>query len=492
MSNKTDSKNDNDNSDDDSYDNECVIDDILKTEEVINAQDSLDKISLSKGQYDPQKFIKDKIFSLEGIERRKELFHLNLIHYDENMKNSENIDYYKRFKLNVVGGFHAIDNFEIFKKYMEKMKNNPNKIHYILVTSGSASEKIMKYCHDFEFIKEIIIFCGYLNKYKKMYDINTEMGKKFYKLKLISANYTQVENYLSKIKFDDSEIAYYKQLTFTPIISYFEYEKCYFSIHRLISYFFDEKWGTPKYTNECITKITNCLNKIQDIKKEDKDLINGTVTKLTKSNNFGLDVVKSYTEEGVYRILNKIMRDIGKGYIDLVYFFGPYDYGFFKYLYDNPNKGINSDITLERNIALNELDYYVYTLSEGEIICFPSFTSTSTISNNPFSPNPVALKLNGIDPNTCKFVKMIFHYYYKKGTVSPGIDVDDISSCKGEKEVLLLPFTFVKFNKINKKDERHFEFDFTIINQSKYLEFILKNSDIDSIKKKIHNLINFN
>ena len=116
MSNKTDSKNDNDNSDDDSYDNECVIDDILKTEEVINAQDSLDKISLSKGQYDPQKFIKDKIFSLEGIERRKELFHLNLIHYDENMKNSENIDYYKRFKLNVVGGFHATDNFEIFGK----------------------------------------------------------------------------------------------------------------------------------------------------------------------------------------------------------------------------------------------------------------------------------------------------------------------------------------------------------------------------------------
>ena len=492
MSNKTDSKNDNDNSDDDSYDNECVIDDILKTEEVINAQDSLDKISLSKGQYDPQKFIKDKIFSLEGIERRKELFHLNLIHYDENMKNSENIDYYKRFKLNVVGGFHAIDNFEIFKKFMEKMKNNQNKIHYILITSGSASEKIMKYCHDFEFIKEIIIFCGYLNKYKKMYDINTEMGKKFYKLKLISANYTQVENYLSKIKFDDSEIAYYKQLTFTPIICYFEYEKCYFSIHRLISYFFDEEWNTPKYTEECLTKIKKCIEKISDIQEKDKSLIKSTVKKLKQSNNFGEDCVKTYTAEGVYKILNKVMRDIGRGYIDLVYFFGPYDYGFFKYLHDNTNKGINSDITLERNIALNELDYYVYTLSEGEIICFPAFTSTSTISNNPFSPTPEALKLNGIDPKTCKFVKMIFHYYYKKGTVSPGIDVDDISSCKGEKEVLLLPFTFVKFNKINKKDERHFEFDFTIINQSKYLEFILKNSDIDSIKKKIHNLINFN
>ena len=491
MNKNIDTKNDSDNTDDDSYENECAIDDILQTEEVINAQDTLDKISVSSGQYDPQKFLKNKIFSLEGIDRRKDLFYLNLIHYDENMKNSENIDYYKRFKLNVVGGFHAIDNFEIFKKFIEKMKNNPNKIHYILVTSGSASEKIMKYCHDFEFIKEIIIVCYDLRKYKKMYDKNTEMGQKFYKLKLISASYSQVEDYLSKIKFDNSEIAYYKQLTFTPIISYFEYEKCYFSIHRLISYFFDEEWNAPKYTEECLTKIKKCIETISDIQENDKKLIKDTVKKLKESNNFGKDCVKTYTEEGVYRILNKVMRDIGRGYIDLVYFFGPYDYGFFKYLHDNPNKGIKSDITLERNITLNELDYYVYTLSEGEIICFPSFTSTSTISNNPFSPTPGALKLNGIDPNTCKFVKMIFHYYYKKGNISPGIYVDDIFYHIGAKEVLLFPFTFVKFNKINKKDDRHFEFDLTIINQSEYLEFILKNSELDAIKKNIKKLIKF-
>ena len=184
------------------------------------------------------------------------------------------------------------------------------------------------------------------------------------------------------------------------------------------------------------------------------------------------------------------MRDIGKDYIDLVYFFGPYDYGFFKYLKDNPKKGISSSITLERNVVLNELDYYVYTLSEGEIICFPSFTSTSSILNNPFKITPKTLKDNGIDLNTCKYVKMIFHYNYESGNVSPGIDVDDVSTCKGEKEVLLLPFAFVKFNKINKKeDDRHFEFDFTIINRKHYLEFTLKNAELDNIKKNIHKLI---
>ncbi len=491
MSNK-DKNNNNDSDSDDSYENECYIDNVLHTQEVIGNQNELNEMndpSVSNMSYNPQKFLKNKIFSLEGIERRKDLFYLNLIHYDENMKNIENIDYYKRFKLNVVGGFHGIDNFEILKKLIDKIKKNPHKIHYILVTSGSASEKILSYCHDLEFIKEFIIFCFYLDKYKKMYDKDTEKGKKYHKLKLISSSYIQVENYLANIKFDNSEIDMDKQITFTPIITYFEYEKCYFSIHRLISYFFDEKYGIPKYTEECLTKIKNCLNKASDIKQEDKNLINLTIGKLKSSKNFGLDVVKSYTAEGVYRILNKVMRDIGKGYIDLVYFFGPYDYGFYKYLNDNPTKGIFKNITLERNICLNELDYYVYTLSEGEIICFPSFTSTSSKLNNPYTPTSQALQTNGIDPDTCKFIRMKFHYNYEKGNVSPGIDVDDVSTCKGEKEVLLLPFTFVKFNKIIKKDDRHFEFDFTIINRKNYLEFTLKNEKLEDIKKNIHTLI---
>ena len=487
MNQNIDTKNDTDSSNNDSFINECAIDQVLQADEVKEAINSL-----NNNQYDPEKFLKNKIFSLEGIERRKDLFYLNLIHYDENLKNPENLNfYYKPTKLNVVGGYHGIDDFEIFKKYMEKIKNNPNKIHYILITSGSASEKIMKYCHDFEFIKEIIIFCLKCSEYKKVYDKNTEMGKKFYKLKLISSDYSQVEDYLSKIKFDDSEISDDKQLTFTPIITYFEYQKCYFSIHRLISYFFDENWETPKYTKESLSKITKCLEKLSDIPNDDKELIRKTVKILNESKNFSKDCIRTYTKkEGVYVILNKVMRNIGKGYIDLVYFFGTYDYGIFKYLHDNPNKGLKSDITLKRDIILNELDFNVYTFSEGEIICFPSFTSTSRNINNEFHIPLESIQSNKIDLDNSIIVRMLFHYHYEEGKVSPGVDIEDISTISSEKEVLLLPFTFVKFNKIIKKDENKYDFDFTIINQSKYLEFILKNSEVDDIKKSIDILIN--
>ena len=484
----------NDSSSED-YDNECAIDELKKDQEVINAEESVKNDSIngdimSTNSYKLDEMLKNKIFSLEGIERREKLFYLNLIHYDENMKNSENIDYYKRFKLNVVGGFHGIDNFEIFKQYMEAMKKNPNKIHYVLVTSGSASAKILSYCHDFEFINEIIIFCMYLEKYTKMYDKNTELGKKYYKLKLISADYSKVEDYLSEKKFDKAEIDMDKQLSFTPIITYYEYQKAYFSVHRLISYFFDENWGTPKYETTYINKIKNCLNQAaKDINEENKKLIKDTVNKLKKSKNFGVEVIQSYTGEGVCYILNKIMRDISKGYIELTYFFGPYDYGFFKFLHDNPDKGINKTVDLTRNIKLNPLDFYTYTLSEKEIICFPSFTSTSLKLDNTFSVTCNGKEVNNIDDKDCINVKMIFHYIYEKDCISPGIDVSSDAVFKGEKEVLLLPFTFVKFNKIEKKDDKNYIFDFTIINRKKILEFELRNKGIDDIKKNMTKLV---
>ena len=129
----------NDSSSED-YDNECAIDELKKDQEVINAEESVknDLINgdiMSTNSYKLDEMLKNKIFSLEGIERREKLFYLNLIHYDENMKNSENIDYYKRFKLNVVGGFHGIDNFEIFKQYMEAMKKNLIKLKLIWINN---------------------------------------------------------------------------------------------------------------------------------------------------------------------------------------------------------------------------------------------------------------------------------------------------------------------------------------------------------------------
>jgi hypothetical protein len=94
-------------------------------------------------------------FDLKLI-NRNELF-INLIYFDLNMRNEENYDYYINFKIDVVGGFYAIDNLDILKKYLEtiKLKNIP----FIIISSGSSGKDVINLALNYSFVKEVIIFC---------------------------------------------------------------------------------------------------------------------------------------------------------------------------------------------------------------------------------------------------------------------------------------------------------------------------------------------
>ena len=43
------------------------------------------------------------------------------MHFNYNMTNKENYLYYNNFKVDVVGGYLAIDDLEIFKNYLESL-----------------------------------------------------------------------------------------------------------------------------------------------------------------------------------------------------------------------------------------------------------------------------------------------------------------------------------------------------------------------------------
>ena len=95
-------------------------------------------------------------FDLNLLKRDK--LYVNLIHFDFNMTNQENYFYFNKFKVDVVGGFHAIDDLDILKKYLEKIKEQ--NIPFILICSGSSGKQVIPLCIKYPFIKEIIIFCA--------------------------------------------------------------------------------------------------------------------------------------------------------------------------------------------------------------------------------------------------------------------------------------------------------------------------------------------
>ena len=88
--------------------------------------------------------------------KRDELY-INLIHFDAAMTNSENYGYFNKFKVDVVGGFYAIDNLDILNDYLQQAdyKNIP----FILITSGSSGKDVIPICKKYSIVKEVIIFC---------------------------------------------------------------------------------------------------------------------------------------------------------------------------------------------------------------------------------------------------------------------------------------------------------------------------------------------
>lgn len=137
-------------------------------------------------------------------------------------------------------------------------------------------------------------------------------------------------------------------------------------------------------------------------------------------------------------------------------------------------------------LKCSKLDFYLYKLNLGHIICFPSLTSTSS-KKIKFEPTKLGKNINNNNDNDEMIkVRLIFEYKHKKGNISPGIRVENKRDKKGEllsknpheMEILLFPFTFARIIKIQPKKENGEIIQvikLSLINKSSYIEYILKN-----------------
>jgi hypothetical protein len=126
---------------------------------------------------------------------------------------------------------------------------------------------------------------------------------------------------------------------------------------------------------------------------------------------------------------------------------------------------------------MDRLDLYSYQFSEKDIICFPSFTSTTLKKGLNFEPSDNANKINNDQIEEKGYVKMIIKYEPHGKCIPQGLDVSNESEFSEEKEILLFPFTFLRIDKVEvntgKIDDKHKIF-LTIINKGDILEYGLK------------------
>jgi hypothetical protein len=336
---------------------------------------------------------------------------------------------------------------------------------------------IIKCCYNYKYIDDIIIFCNRVENYN--------IFKKYNKINLVTNSFHNIIQYLKRKSYTSKELDMDNQIPSTPLITFYEYKNCYFAIHRMISRFFKDNWSNPCLTVDDINSVILYLNRT-NYEIDMKNKIIAIMKNLYYSKNFALDCIRYYTGENLCYIFNKTLRDIGKNFDGMSHFVGPFTYALYKYLKDNPYKGIWQNITLYRDVKMKMLDLYLYYLSLNDVICLPSFTSTTVLRDLNFKSTSNAQKVNKTSTNDLP-VKMIFNYTYRKGDISPGIIVMNESQVSTEKEVLLFPFTFVRISSI-KTMGRGATITFDIIKRNTIIEYELRRGcriDLDQYNNRL-------
>ena len=173
-----------------------------------------------------------------------------------------------------------------------------------------------------------------------------------------------------------------------------------------------------------------------------------------------VDIIRNYTSENcsVYKDFNYLLLRLNELEIETFgYFIAVLMYSLNKYHQCTSNRILYRGMRLDISELLN------YERYEGSILCFPSFTSTSTSIKAASNPDRFGGRSTDIPTRKQQgLFSVVLKIYHKfgSGAVPNGINIESLSAFKSESECLFLPFSFFLVRKVDinlKQFECHIE-----------------------------------
>ena len=186
-------------------------------------------------------------------------------------------------------------------------------------------------------------------------------------------------------------------------------------------------------------------------------------------------IIHNYTSEycSVYKDFNYLLLRMNERGIEAFgYFMAGLMYSLNKF-HDMTGNGESRNRELFRGMRLDISELLNYERYEGSILCFPSFTSTSTSIKSASDPDRFGGRKTDIPTRKQQglfsvVLKIIHRFGY--GAVPNGINIESISAFKSESECLFLPFSFFLVRKVDISLD-NFECDIEVENYSRKFIF---------------------
>ena len=374
----------------------------------------------------------------------------NIIYYDENKDFRENVhkdsDFFERITPGAFILCSDMESLELIKDEVVKQYKREKKTIFNLITTGSTCDKIMEYLNKNKDLKNCIanacVFCWNLGTWSKLLNKYNNILRGVYNIQ------TQVAEFIKKYSSKDI-----KPFPLTKLITLADYNNKYKDRHKKISEFYGNMSveDYKKHLEEMKQLIKTEAEK-KALKKQQDVLLGGFMTFEIKNDLALLNklIIKEYTKETFYGDLNRwLMNSKMNSYDTIAYFTSRLMYSLNNYGKENKMYYDKDNTTLRRGIKIPYSCLLPYIRAVGKVILLSSFTSTSEneITARNFSGRDVAEKQ--YKKNNIFSVIYIIHNNYKNNWVSNGINVQNESAYKSEKEILYQPFSFYLVKKVN-------------------------------------------
>ena len=310
---------------------------------------------------------------------------VNVIYFDQTIFEKETHLYFTQLKKLVKGSIFGTGDYKLLEKVFELIDQSKNPPPFVLITSGSMAEKILNDFHSKAYLYDVLIFCYYNNKYEYL-------KNKYEKIRMIeSIEFTNILNFLKSKDYNlaqDTEGATY--LKNDPLITFKEYEDYYYQYHHFIIQNYSE--NCLKLTEKDKNDFLSCIDETNI--SCSKKILN----ELENNEDFFINIIKIYTKESpICYTLNKLLRRLNNdAYNSIKNYACSTLYSLYKYVSLNIEYG-KIEKTLYRQITMKFTDILLYKVCEGEIICYPGFTSACYRKIFPKFNN----ENNDVDNNDC-------------------------------------------------------------------------------------------
>ena len=408
-----------------------------------------------------------------GIDSKKDFrsANVNVIFYDKGIiSNFETHLNFLSVKKIVKGAIFGTDDSKLFFRVLDLIKNAESP-PFVLIISGSLAEEVLPKIHDEKFIYDVLIFCFNKSKY-------SQLQKKFPKIKLVES--MDFENIIKFLKSKNYTLAQNKKgakfLKNEPLITFSEYENYYYQFHHIIAQNFCKNSLKLEESDK-----SNFLHYVTSKKNEAKNILK----QLRNDKNFYSKIINIYTKESpICYVLNKELRRLNPAnYYYIKNYACSTLYSLYKFYNKNKKTGKVENV-LYRALNLKLADMLLYKVCEGDIICYPGFTSacTSAITSDKFVniasikdedkkskksqeqedlllakkmqdederlPSPLGQEIAYEGENIVDCVDIIIENNNKECEYPSAINISSVSDKKAEEERLFPAFSFFKIKKV--------------------------------------------